>query len=213
MRQNEEKDNEEEQTETVNTESITERLARNEEINTSTTNTVEGFPFNTHHFDNSREFNIKAIDLNVENYRKLVRHLLFSDREMTYTSGANDSASGDHPVYQQGVQKLEVELFKKFQETQEEQIIFEVGNRQWHTSKVSAWADPNSLFAMLFCKGFPFRPSDSNGRPTYFFDRDPASFPFMLNYLKNWSKVQVGTLPRERRYLSELLLEVRLYRL
>ena len=218
QKQNEEKDDKEEQSETVNTESITESLVRSEETNKPTTTTVEGFPFTEteetpHYFDDSTEFDIKDMDFDVENYQKFVRHLLFSDRERTHTSDANDAASADHPVDQQVVQALEVELFKKFQETQEERIIFEVGNTQWHTSKVTARADPNSLFAMLFRKGCPFRPSTSNGRPTYFFDRDPAHFRFILNYLRNGAMVQEGTLPRERRYLSELLSEVRFYRL
>ena len=70
-----------------------------------------------------------------------------------------------------------------------------------------------TLFAMLFSKGSLFRPSTSNGRPIYFFDQDPAHFRFILNYMRNGAMAQEGTLPRERRYLSELLSEVRFYRL
>ena len=186
--------------------------------NTLPASTIEGFPFSeteetTHYHDESQEFDLKDVNLNLENYKTFVQHLLFSDRDRTHCSNSTDAASADYPVDQQVVQKLEVELFKKFQETQAERIIFEVGNTQWHTSKVTARADPNSLFAMLFRKGCPFRPSTSNGRPTYFFDRDPAHFRFILNYLRNGAMVQEGTLPRERRYLSELLSEVRFYRL
>ena len=186
--------------------------------NTLPASTIEGFPFSeteetTHYHDESQEFDLKDVNLNLENYKTFVQHLLFSDRDRTHCSNSTDAASADYPVDQQVVQKLEVELFKKFQETQEERIIFEVGNTLWHTSKVTARADPNSLFAMLFRKGCPFRPSTSNGRPTYFFDRDPAHFRFILNYLRNGAMVQEGTLPRERRYLSELLSEVRFYRL
>ena len=172
QKQNKEKDDKERQTETVNTESITESLVRSEETNKSTTTTVEDFPFTEteetlHNFNDSMEFDIKDVDLNVENFQKFLRHLLFSDRERTHTSNANDAASADHTVDQQVVPTLEVELFKKFQETQEERIIFEVGTIQWHTSKVTSRADPNSLFAMLFRKGCLFRPSTSNDRPTY----------------------------------------------
>ena len=80
-----------------------------------------------------------------------------------------------------------MEIFRKLQETQEERIILEVGNQQFHTSRVTLRADPHSLFAMLFRKGCPFRPSTSYGRPTYYFDRDSAHFRFILSYLKNWS--------------------------
>ena len=223
---NEEK--KEEQTETIKTTGTEIVIGENSEeqnklteinkTNTLSASTVEGFPFSeteetTHYHDDSQEFDLKDVDLNLENYKTFVQHLLFSDRDRTHCSTSTDAASADHPVDQQVVQKLEVELFKKFQETQEERIIFEVGNTQWHTSKVTARADPNSLFAMLFRKGCPFRPSTSNGRPTYFFDRDPAHFRFILNYLRNGAMVQEGTLPRERRYLSELLSEVRFYRL
>ena len=242
---NEEKN--EEQTETIKTTDTEIVIGVNSEeqnqpteiikTNTLPASTEEGFPFSqteetTHYHDESQEFDLKDVDLNLENYKTFVQHLLFSDRDRTYCSNSTDAASADHPVDQQVVQKLEVELFKKFQETQQERIIFEVGNTQWHTSKVTARANPNSLFAMLFCKGCPFRPSTSNGRPTYFFDRDqahfrfilngrptyffdrdPAHFRFILNYLRNGAMVQEGTLPRERRYLSELLSEVRFYRL
>ena len=180
---NEEK--KEEQTETIKTTGTEIVIGENSEeqnklteinkTNTLSASTVEGFPFSeteetTHYHDDSQEFDLKDVDLNLENYKTFVQHLLFSDRDRTHCSTSTDAASADHPVDQQVVQKLEVEL----QETQEERIIFEVGNTQCHTSKVTARADPNSLFAMLFHKGCPFRPSTSNGRPTYFFDRDPA---------------------------------------
>ena len=119
---------------------------------------------------------------------------MFSHCERTHTSDSNDAASAEHPVDQHEVQKLKVELSKKFQEARI--------NTQCHISKVTAQADPNSVFATLFRKSCPFRLSASNGRPTYFFDRDPAHFRFILNYLRNGTMVQEGTLPRDRRYLS-----------
>ena len=209
---NEEK--KEEQTETIKTTDTAIVIGVNSEeqnkpteiikTNNLPASTVEGFPFSeteetTHYHDDSQEFDLKDVNLNLENYKAFVQHLLFSDRDRIHCSNSTDAASADHPVDQQVVQKLEVELFKKFQETQEERIIFEVGNTQWHTSKVTARADPNSLFAMLFRKGCPLRPSTFNGRPTYFFDRDPAHFRFILNYLRNGAMVQEGTLLRERR--------------
>ena len=45
---------------------------------------------------------------------------------------------------------------------------------------------------MLICNNCPFRPSTSNGLPTYFFHWDSVHFRFILNYLKNGVMVQSG---------------------
>ena len=187
--------------------------------NTETEKTpeVQGFPFTEtdeieHHFQNET-FDLENINFNMENYQSFMRHLLYSDQSDTFASTSSETSTSEVPVNNMVVQKLEVEIFKKLQETQEERIILEVGNQQFHTSRVTMRADPNSLLAMLFRKGCPFRPSTSYGRPTYYFDRDSSHFRFILNYLRNGAMVKEGSLPRERRYLLEMLCEARFFRL
>ena len=88
------------------------------ETNTLPASTVEGFPFSeteetTHYHDESQEFDLKDVNLNLENYKTFVQHLLFSNRDRTHCSNSTDAASADYPVDQQVVQKLEVELFQE----------------------------------------------------------------------------------------------------
>ena len=183
------------------------------------TEDVERFPFTetaetAHYFDDTEKFDLDNLNLNIENYRSFVQHLLFSDQSDTHASNVSDVNSAEIQINQKVAQKLEVEIFKKLQETQEERIILEVGNQQFHTSRVTMREDPNSLLAMLFRKGCPLRPSTSCGRPTYYFDRDSSHFRFILNYLRNGAMVKEGFLPREeRRYLLEMLTEAKYFRL
>ena len=48
---------------------------------------------------------------------------------------------------------------------------------------------------------------------TYFFDRDPAHFRIILNYLRNGAQIEIAVLPKEQRYLYELLQEAKYYKL
>ena len=111
------------------------------------------------------------------------------------------------------VQKLEVETYKKLQQTQEERVVLNIGGQCFQTSRVTLRADPTSLFGVMLRECCPLRPSSMSGRSTYFFDCDPAHFRLILNYLRNGAMLDASTLPRERRYFMELLTEVRFYRL
>lgn len=102
-----------------------------------------------------------------------------------------------------------METFLHFQQVQEERIVLNIGGQCFQTSKVSMRADPGSKFGRMMRRDCPFRPAKN----TYFFDRDPSHFRFILNYMRNGGHLDVSLLPREKRYLSELLSEVRFYEL
>ncbi len=155
--------------------------------------------------------------MDLELYREFTRNVLFKDRPNTKHVTAENVCEPDpgksECLDRRIVRKLEGEVFKKLQQIQEDRIILEVGNQQFHTSRVTMKADPNSLLASLLEDGCPFRPCTSYGRPTYFFDRDSAHFRFILNFLRNGAAVDEATLPSERRYLLEMLSEARFFRL
>jgi hypothetical protein len=94
------------------------------------------------------------------------------------------------------------------QEIQEERLIFNIGGTHFQTSKVVMRADPTSLFSLMLLPKSPFRPNS-----TYFFDRDPAHFRIILNYLRNGAHIEIAVLPKEQRYLYEILQEAKYYKL
>ena len=70
---------------------------------------------------------------------------------------------------------------------------------------VTLGAEPNSILGLLSVRDCPMRPH----RNCYYFDRDPAHFKFILNYLRNGAHLEMLTLPQ--RYLLELLMEARFF--
>ena len=87
-------------------------------------------------------------------------------------------------------------------------MVLNIGGQCFHTSMVTLGAEPNSILGLLSVKDCPMRPH----RNCYYFDRDPAHFKFILNYLRNGAHLEMLTLPHEKRYLLELLTEARFFR-
>lgn len=103
-----------------------------------------------------------------------------------------------------------VETFlQSLQDTQENTLTLNVGGMKVETSKNTLRADPSCVFALMLQPLSPFRPSNN----VYFFDRDPAHFKIILNYLRNNCTVEKRYLPREHVYLYELLQEAKFYKL
>ena len=197
-----------------NTNAESNRTNSSEESENQESNQMDTLEQTNNNSSNDDTCELQNIHFNLEdNYATFMRSLMFSDQSDTYTSMNTDASSSRVPVSNTVVRKLEEDILKKLQEIQEERIILEVGNQQFHTSRVTMRADPHSLFAMLCRKDCPFRPSTSYGRPTYYFDRDSSHFRFILNYLRNGAMVKEDSLPRERRYLLEMLCEARFFRL
>ena len=197
-----------------NTNAESNRTNNSEESENQESNQMDTLEQTNNNSSNDDTCELENIHFNLEdNYATFMRSLMFSDQSDTYTSMNTDASSSRVPVSNTVVRKLEEDILKKLQEIQEERIILEVGNQQFHTSRVTMRADPHSLFAMLCRKDCPFRPSTSYGRPTYYFDRDSSHFRFILNYLRNGAMVKEDSLPRERRYLLEMLCEARFFRL
>ena len=86
--------------------------------------------------------------------------------------------------------------------------MLNIGGQCFHTSMVTLGAEPNSILGLLSVRNCPMRPH----RNCYYFDRDPAHFKFILNYLRNGAHLEMLTLPHEKWYLLELLTEARFFR-
>ncbi|CAC5392819.1 unnamed protein product [Mytilus coruscus] len=75
-----------------------------------------------------------------------------------------------------------VETFlQSLQDTQENTRTLNVGGMKVETSKNTLRADPSCVFALMLQPLSPLRPSNN----VYCFDRDPANFKIILNYLRN----------------------------
>jgi hypothetical protein len=63
---------------------------------------------------------------------------------------------------------------------------------------------------MMVKEDSPFKPGSGN---MYFLDRDPSHFKLVLNYMMNDICFTKYILPKDMRFLEEILLEARYYRL
>lgn len=154
-------------------------------------------------------FDLGDLNLDVESYHSFTRLMVKSKHK---DATPYIPIKTEQVTNKKIVQKVLVETFKKLQQVQEERVILNIGGQVFQTSAVTLRADPTSLFGVMLREGCPLRPS-RNTYSTYFFDRDPAHFRFILNYLRNGALLDAATLPHERRYLMELLTEARFYQL
>ena len=114
-----------------------------------------------------------------------------------------DPAEANNEITEKCIQKS----LQYFQNVQEERVILSIGIQEFNTSRVTLRADPNSVLAFMLRKDSPMRPCGN----TYYFNRDPSHFRFILNYLRNGAHLEAMTLPHEKRYLMELLAEARFH--
>ena len=158
--------------------------------------------------EDMEEFQIseKDVDMDTEGYHRLIREVVkLNHREATPVVPIQKEQLCN-PV----LKKVVYQTFKFYQKTQEKRVLLNIGGKVFQTSRVTLKADPTSVFAVMFRRGCPFRPY---ARDTYYFDRDPSHFRFILNYLRNGGYLDIMTLPHEKKYLLELLQEARFYML
>ena len=87
-----------------------------------------------------------------------------------------------------------------------ERVTLNIGGRNFETSYPILLKDEQSIFNVLFHEERP---------TTFFFDRDSSHFRYtcILNYLREDCKMDQIVLPKERRYLLEMLQEASFNRL
>ena len=94
-------------------------------------------------------------------------------------------------------------LINYLNQQQQNRVILNVGGMRFETTTETLRRDSESMFSYI--TALP------NGS-TYFIDRDGIHFRIILNYLRGSCTINPTILPRERRYLIELLLECQYYR-
>ncbi|KAK3085458.1 hypothetical protein FSP39_003706 [Pinctada imbricata] len=72
---------------------------------------------------------------------------------------------------------------------QKERVVLNVGGRRYETSIPTLKREADSLLAKMTKPISPLQPYVTDGLPTYFLDRDPSIFSFLLDYLRNGPKV------------------------
>lgn len=96
------------------------------------------------------------------------------------------------------------------QEMSENRVLLNVGGTRFETSKPTLQRFPKSILGKMVKEDSPFKPESSH---MYFIYRDPSHFKLILNYMRNNVCFTKVLLPKDRRYLEEILLEARYYRL
>ena len=133
-----------------------------------------------------------ACHSNVRNLTKL-RH-----------SGATEYVPCDTgPISNPFMKKTLTATFHKLQQMQEQRVNLNIGGQIFQTSIPTLRAEANSLFGLIFLPNCSMRPY---GRDTYYFERNPAHFRIILNYLRQCGHLDRDLLPHEKSYFLELIL-------
>ena len=98
-------------------------------------------------------------------------------------------------------------------EQQQKRLILNIGGRKFETSAVTMSKFKDSLLAEMVQKKSPLQPYSVKNIYTYFIDRNPTPFVFILEYLRNGDLALDALMPTETNFLRTLLLEARYYRL
>jgi hypothetical protein len=65
-------------------------------------------------------------------------------------------------------------------------VHLSVGGRRFSTLRTTLCADPDSMLAKTFAEDSPFRsPLQDDDNGCFFLDRNPETFPYVLDYLRN----------------------------
>lgn len=133
----------------------------------------------------------------------VVEGLLNDDLRMS------DDSNFEPHITEQDRRAEELEKLETYiRQTHEGRVILNIGGQRFECSQLTLRKDPESKFALL-CET-TYRPTGN----TFFFDRDPAHFRIILNYLRNDCQfATVAKLPKERRYLLELKDECKFYKI
>ncbi|XP_069125577.1 BTB/POZ domain-containing protein KCTD5-like [Argopecten irradians] len=99
-------------------------------------------------------------------------------------------------------------------EMQNKRISINVGGTKYETTIQTLNNDPAGLLSRMISADSPMKPYEVDNLYTYFIDRDPRHFRFVLNYLRNINFVSMARLlPAGTAVLEEILVEAKYYQL
>jgi hypothetical protein len=101
---------------------------------------------------------------------------------------------------------------KCLSEIQMKRVILNVGGKRFETSSATLATIPEGLLAEMVSEASTIKPYKNEEVPTYFVDRNPRFFDFILDYLRdprNFKKI----LPTNKQILRQLHVEATYYRL
>ncbi|XP_062621675.1 BTB/POZ domain-containing protein KCTD7-like [Saccostrea cucullata] len=112
--------------------------------------------------------------------------------------------SNETPTYNP-TDQMEVKL-NILKEQQDGHVILNVGGRKFETSRRTLSSDPSSLLAAMTNPKSPIKPC----KETYFIDRNPRYFDFVLDYLR-YPEAFPNILPSDFTLLRQLHVEGKFY--
>lgn len=101
---------------------------------------------------------------------------------------------------------------KKINESQKKRIILNVEGRKFETAVSTLMAIPQSMLAKMISPGGVKSYSVDNVY-TYFLDRNPHNFNYILDYLRNGGDLPLDALPLDHKNLREICMEAKFYEL
>jgi hypothetical protein len=97
--------------------------------------------------------------------------------------------------------------------SQQQRLYLNVGGTKFETSGSTLQADPSSLLALMILPSSPLKPYSVDNIYTYFLDRDPKLFHYILTYLRNGAELPLRCLPRDLPLLYSLQKETQFFSL
>jgi hypothetical protein len=103
-------------------------------------------------------------------------------------------------------------LLKGMAICQEQRMILNVGGKSFQTCAPTLSSEPDSWLSVLATGKSPMKPYQTGGLDTYFIDRNPRFFDFILDFLRDPAQFS-RILPADRNVLRQLHVEANFYKL
>lgn len=97
--------------------------------------------------------------------------------------------------------------------SQKQRIYLNVGGTKFETSVPTLQADPSSLLSHMVMPSSPMKPYSVDNIYSYFVDRDPKLFSFILSYLRNGADLPMSQLPKDLQLLKSIQMEAEFFNL
>lgn len=150
---------------------------------------------------------VVKVNSNSSSQSEAILGAISSDSDASYTPTPIPSTA---PVYNPTPLNLKDNKLQLLKDAQKKRIVLNVGGRKFETSVSTLLAKPDGLLAkMIGPKGI--KPYSVDNLYTYFLDRNPTYFSYILDYLRNHGTFNIDCLPADLSTLQLLTLEARFF--